>query len=118
MLDTNPSLAPRVDAQELRKRLKQHRITITNIDNYRNTRAAHWDMNIPVEKKPVLYGETKKMLKELQDTFNKISGAATKNVWSFEPIPRGDTTALLNHLNELKIIHKKRIDELCSKTKS
>ena len=66
----------------------------------------------------MLYGDSRKMLKELEDMFNEISGAATKNVWSFVPIKHGDTTALLNHLNELRIIHKKRIDELDSITKS
>jgi len=118
MLGTNPNLAPNIDVQSLRKRLKQHRATLTNIDNYRNTRAAHWDIDVAVEKKPVLYGDSKKMLKELQDVFNEISRASTKNRWSFKVSQHGDTTALLNHLNELRIIHKKRIDELDSMTKS
>ena len=119
MLDTNPTLAPNIDVQSLRKRLKQHKTTLTNIDNYRNTRAAHWDIiDVAVGKKPVLYGDSKKMLKELQDVFNEISGASTKNVWSFKVSQHGDATALLNHLNELRIIHKKRIDELDSMIKS
>ena len=118
MLDTSPTLAPSIDVRALRKRLKKHRAVLTAIDNYRNKKAAHWDIDVAVEKKPVLYGDSKKMLKELQDVFNEISGASTKNLWSFKVSQHGDTTALLNHLNELRIIHKKRIDELDSMTKS
>ena len=117
MLDTYPNLAPNIDVQSLRRRLKQHRAVLTAIDDYRNTKAAHWDVQLTVKKKPVLYGDTRKMLEELEDMFNEISGAATNNFWSFKPIPHGDTVALLNHLNETRIIHKKRIDELKSITK-
>ena len=67
MLDTSPSLAPGVDVQSLRKRLKQHRAVLTAIDSYRNTKAAHWDVTTQVaERKPVLFGDSKRMLKELQ----------------------------------------------------
>jgi hypothetical protein len=118
MLGTNPNLAPNIDVQSLRRRLKQHRATITAIDNYRNTRAAHWDIDITAEQKPVLYGKSKDMLKEMQNVFNEISRASTTNVWSFKVSQRGDTTALLDHLNELMTIHKKRIDELDSMTRS
>ncbi len=117
MLDNDPSLAPEVNVQSLRKRLKQHRIVITKIDDYRNTRAAHWDVQLTVEKKSPLYGESKKMLKELEDLFNEISASTTKHYWSFAHAQPG-VTVLLNHLNELMIIHKKRIDELDSMTKS
>ncbi len=118
MLDTNPNLAPGVDVHSLRKRLKQHRAILTAIDHRRNTKAAHWDTCQVASRKPVLYGESKRMLKELQEMFNEICGAATKNIWSFKVSQHGDTTALLNHLNELRIIHKNRIDELESITKS
>ena len=117
ILDTNPNLAPNIDVQSLGKRLKQHRATLINIVKYRNKRAAHWDIDIEVKKKPVLYGDSKKMLRELQDVFNEIARASTRNEWSFKTSQQGDTTALLNHLNELRIMHKKRIDELVSMTK-
>ena len=112
MLDTYSNLAPNIDVQSLRKRLKQHKVTITNIENYRNARAAHWDIDIAVEKKPVLYGDSKKLLKELQDVFNEICRASTKNLWSFKVSQHGDSAALSNDLNELWIIRKKRIGEL------
>jgi len=53
-------------------------------------------------------------LKDLQEMFNEICRAATKNTWSFKVSQHGDTATLLNHLNELKIIHKNRIDEMGS----
>jgi len=117
-LDTNPNLAPNINVRSLRKRLQQHKAILASIDNYRKTRAAHWDIDIKVEKKPVLYGESKKILKELQNICNEISRASIKNVWSFNVVQHNDATALLNHLNELRIIHKKRIDELDAMTKS
>jgi hypothetical protein len=118
MLDTDPSLAPGVDVHLLSKRLKQHRAILTAIDHHRNTKAAHWDACRVASRKPVLYGESKRMLKELQEMFNEICGAATKNRWSFKVSQHDNTIALLNHLNELRIIHKNRLDELESITKS
>ncbi len=119
MLDTNPSLASKIDVQSLRERLKQHRAVLTAINDYRNTKAAHWDTtNHVAERRPVLFGDSRRMLKELQGIFNEICGAATNRVWSFKVNQHGDATTLLNHLNELKVIHKKRIDELRSKTES
>ena len=119
MLDTNPNLALEIDVRSLRKRLKQHRAVLTAINDYRNTKAAHWDItNQIAERKPVLFGDSRRMLKELQDIFNEICGAATNGEWSFKPVEHGDTDSLLNHLKELKIIHRKRIDELRSTIKS
>jgi hypothetical protein len=118
LLDINPNLTPEIKARSLRKRLKQHRAVLNAIDNYRNTKAAHTDIHLTVEKKPVLYGDSKKMLIELQGIFNEISRAFDQKVWSFKPIEHGDTTTLLNHLNELSIIHKKRIKDLYTMNKS
>ena len=93
--------------------MKQHKATITAIDNYRNTKAAHWDIREQIsERKPVLFGDSKRMLKEMQDIYNEICGAATNEVWSFKTAQYGDSDSLLNHLNELRIIHKNRINDL------
>ena len=54
--------------------------------------------------------DAKRLLKELQEMFNEISGASTNNVWSFKVSQHGDTTALLNHLNELRTIHAQQTD--------
>ena len=119
ILEISPSLAPKVNVQSLRKRLKKHRAVLTAINSYRNTKAAHWDTtNLVAERKPVLFGDSKRMLKELQDIFNKICGAATNGVWSFEPLEHSDANSLLNQLNELRIMNKKRIEELRSTIKS
>jgi hypothetical protein len=112
ILENNPSLASTIDPKPLRKRLKQHRKVLDGIKHYRNKKAAHWDTQVVAEKKPVLYGDSKKLLKELQEVFNVISGAATKRVWSFKISQHGDTTALLDHLNELMSTHQERIDDL------
>ncbi|MBN1862405.1 MAG: hypothetical protein JW790_02040 [Dehalococcoidales bacterium] len=118
MLNENATLAPDLDIRSLKKRLKSYKKTLKAIEQHRNTKAAHWDMKIQAQRKPILFGECKRMLEELQNIFNEISGAATENVWSFKPIQHGDTNALLNHLNELRIIHKQRINELNSRAKS
>jgi hypothetical protein len=114
MLDKNPGLAPRLDVKSLHKRLKKHRATLMAIESHRNTKAAHWDITTQVaEPKPVLYGDTKQMLKELQNIFNEIYGADTNGEWLFETVEHGDTILLLNGLEKLKTIVKK-INELRS----
>ena len=59
MLDNNPDLAPGIDVRSLRKRLKQHREVLEGINNYRNTKAAHWDTQQVAQRKPVLFGGSK-----------------------------------------------------------
>jgi hypothetical protein len=118
MINKDSALAPDLDVKSLRNRLKSHRTTLMAIEDYRNTRGAHWDTDIQSERKPILFGDCRRMLEELQRIFNEISGAATKNVWSFQPIPSGNTQLLLNHLKELRIIHQKQIEELRKKAES
>jgi len=102
MLDINTDLAPAIDSSSLRKRLKQYKVILEGINNYRNTKAAHWDTSQVAQLKPVLFGDSKRMLKELQDMFNEICGASTKNTWSFKISQHGDTTSLLNALKDLR----------------
>ena len=98
MLDNNPALAPGVDVQSLRKRLMQHKEVLKRIKKYRDKRAAHWDTQEQVQRKPVLFGDSKRMLEELQDIFNEISGAHSGNLWSFKYSQQGDTSSLLDVL--------------------
>jgi len=112
MLNENAALAPGVDVRSLRKRLKSHNKTVNAIKEYRNEKVAHWDTGIQAQRKPVILGDCNRMLAELQDIFNDISRAAAKNMWSFKYLQHDNTNALLNHLNELRIIHKKQIDIL------
>jgi adenosyl cobinamide kinase/adenosyl cobinamide phosphate guanylyltransferase len=107
MLDNNPALASGVDVQLLRKRLEQHKEVLERIKKHRNKRAAHWDTQEQVQRKPVLLGESKRMLEELQGIFNEISGAHSKNVWSFKYSEQSDSSSLLNVLTlwrELKLV--------------
>ena len=98
MLDNNAVLALGVDVQSLRKRLKQHKKVIEAIKEYRNTRGAHWDTQEEAQRKPVLFGKSKRMLEELQDIFNEISGAHSGNIWEFRYSQQSNTSSLLNTL--------------------
>jgi hypothetical protein len=84
MLENNPALAPSVEVRSLRKRLKQHKEVIERIKEYRRKRGAHWDIEEKAKRKPVLFGDSRQMLTELQDIFNQISGAHSGNLWSFK----------------------------------
>ncbi len=97
MLNNHPTLASGIDVRLLRKRLRQHDKVLKKINDYRNKRVAHWDIETEESPRP-LFGETEQMLKDLQDIFNQISGAHSANVWSFKYIQQGDTTNLLNAL--------------------
>jgi len=112
------SLAPKIDVGSLRKRLKQHKLILDAINDYRNTKAAHWDIEMKGGNKPILYGQTRKMLEELENMFNEISSAVLKKTWSFKYVQHLDTTSLIRHLGELRAVHKKQIDEFMTQTKS
>jgi len=98
MLYNNPAFASGVDVRSLRKRLKQHRKVLEAIKEYRNTRAAHWDTQVQAQRKPVLFGESKRMLGELQDIFNEVCRAHSRIVWSFKYSQQSNTSSLLNTL--------------------
>ena|GEM_PF-6912080 len=66
MLENNPSLAPEIDIRSLRKRLKQYRAVLTAIENYRNTKAAHWDIQSAVEKKTCVIRPEQKDVKRIR----------------------------------------------------
>ena len=115
ILNKNTALAPGIDIRSLKKRLNSHKKTVDAIKEYRNKKVAHWDMRIQTQRKPVLLGNCKRMLVELQDIFNEISSATSKNIWSFKYVQHGDTNILLSHLNELRAIHKQQIDTLINR---
>jgi hypothetical protein len=98
IIGKNPKLASGISTRAVKNRLKNHKEVLKGIEQYRNTKAAHWDTNISEPKKPVLFGSSKRMLKELQDIYNEISSAHSGNIWSFQPIPRSNTSGLLNEL--------------------
>ncbi|MDO8577889.1 MAG: hypothetical protein Q7R50_01775 [Dehalococcoidales bacterium] len=101
ILDTNPNLTPGVDVQSLRKRLKPHKAVLAAIKSYRNTTAAHRDVTTQVvERKPVLFDESKRMLKEFQGIFNMVYKAAENATWSFQTLEHNDASSALNDLNE------------------
>ena len=114
MMKINPELAPGIELQSLSKRLRQHNKTKEAIINYRNRTAAHYDVvwgiegkislnEEKLERKPILFGDTKKMLTEIKEIFNKISLHSTRQLWSFNPLEHYHTDNILNHL---KIYHE------------
>jgi len=112
MVGINSKLAPDINVREVKKRIQRHKKTLEAIKNFRNTRVAHWDTSIEKLEKPVLFGDTKGMLKELADIFNEISASHSKNEWSFRYSEQGDVISLLDGLQRLMIEDKKRIEEL------
>jgi hypothetical protein len=101
MLDNNPALASKVDVRLLRKRLKKHKEVLKGIKEYRDKRSAHGDTQEHAQRKPVLFGDSKRMLKELQDIFNQISAAHSGHVWAFQYSQQSDTNGLLDALKLL-----------------
>ena len=98
MLDSNTALAPGIDIQSLRERLENHRKVINAIKVHRDKKAAHFDMKISIQRKPILFGECKRMLEELQAIFNEISRAHSGQVWSFKYSQQSNTSSFLNAL--------------------
>ncbi|MFC2017699.1 hypothetical protein ACFLTQ_00135 [Chloroflexota bacterium] len=103
ILDNNPALAPGVNIRALRKRLRQHKGVLSAIEDYRNKRAAHWDTQAELQPGQVLLGNSKQMLEELQNIFNEISQAHSRNLWSFRPIQHDDTKRVLDALKKQRL---------------
>ena len=100
MIGRNPELAPNIDARKVKSRLRKHKDVLEGIKQYRDTKSAHWDMSISDAEKPVLFGESREMLKELQKIFNEIYRSHTGNRrWSFKPLEHDDASRLLRALN-------------------
>ena len=112
MVEINSELAPDIDVCEVKKCIQIHKKTLEAIKNFRNTRVAHWDTSVEKLEKPVLFGDTKRMLKEFVDIFNKISASHSKNIWSFRYSQQSDVVSLIDGLKRLKAGDKRRIEEL------
>ena len=100
MLDGDPSLAPSIDTRSPRTRLKSQKTVLGKINRYRNKRAAHWDTE-DEQMDPVLVGESRRLLRELQTVFNEIHRGYTGNtVWAFRFQEHTDTSRLLSSLRD------------------
>ena len=91
-------LAPGIDMHSIRGRLNKQKDLLRRIRQYRNRRAAHWDMVSKPD--PVFVGESRQLLIELESIFNEIHAAHNKNVWSFKPQQYHDTERLLDELRK------------------
>jgi len=98
MVGSYMDLAPGIDMHSIHDRLKKQKDLLRRIRQYRNKRAAHWDM--AAKPDPVFVGESRQLLMELASIFNEIHGAHDKNVWSFRPQQYHDTDRLLDRLRK------------------
>lgn len=98
MIGRNSNLAPDINVREIKNRLKNHKIVLEAIKDFRDKRSAHWDISVNKLNKPVLFGDTKRMLTELKGIFNEISASHSSNIFSFRYGQQGNTTSLLDAL--------------------
>jgi hypothetical protein len=115
MIGRNSNIAPDINVRAIKRRLRKHKRTSEAIKDFRDKRAAHWDTSVEKLDKPVLFGRTKQMLKELAAIFNEISVSHSKNEWSFRYSEQGDVIALIDGLKRLRAEDNKRIEELTSR---
>ena len=110
MLKNERQIIQGLDIKSLSKRLKQHRKTKEAIIAFRNEVAAHHEVEWPSteipERKPVLFGETKIMLLDIQEMYNEISSLYSRNLWSFTPLEHQHTNNLLVELDDMKKIRQ------------
>ena len=111
MLKIKPELAPEMELRKLAKKLKRNNKNIKAIIDYRNKNAAHYDVimrtigeislkNERIKRKPILFGDTKKMLNDIQEIFNEISRTHSNDLWSFKPLEHNHTNYILDELEK------------------
>jgi len=109
MIRIKPKLTPAIKLRLLERRLKQYNKIKDAIMDYRNKTAAHSYVVLGVDgrllvnqeklkRKPIVFGDTKKLLEEMRDLFNTISRAHSKDIWSFEPLEHDHTKYMLDKL--------------------
>lgn len=114
MVGRNPSLARDIDVHEMKRRLKKHRRVLEAMKYFRNSRAAHWDTSIGNLEKPVLFGDTKRMLEELKAICNEISGSHSGMIHAFRYSQQRDVIALIDGLRRQRAEDKERVERLKS----
>jgi len=114
MISKNSDLAPDINVREIKNRLKNHRAVLEGIKDFRNKRIAHWDTTTP-KTKSVLYGDSKRLLKELKGIFNEISASHSGNIFSFRYSQQGNTDSLLEALKKKRAQDQKLIEHLKNK---
>lgn len=98
ILDNAPYLAPEIDVNSLRERLKKLEPIILAIEDARHA-FAHTRIKASKPRTSYTYGQAKKVLEELQIIFNEIHRSFTGgHVWSFKMLQHDDTYHVLNRL--------------------
>ena len=111
MISRNSDLAPSINVRETKKRFRNHKKVLEAIKNFRNKRGAHWDTSVEKLDKPVLFGETKRMLKELKNISNEISASHSGKVNAFRYSQQADITILLEVLKKERIQNQKLLEK-------
>jgi hypothetical protein len=112
MIGIDSNLAPDINVHETKKRLRKHKEVLEAIKDYRDKRVAHWDTSVEKLAKPVLLGLTKKMLKELEDIYNRISASHSSETWVFRYVEERNTSSLLEALKKKRALDRKLIEYL------
>jgi hypothetical protein len=99
MVNKYKQLAPNLDGRSIRKQIKKHKNLLKRIEVYRNKRAAHFDTQ-ETEIEHVMLGESRTLLQELEDIFNKVQGEHKNATWEFQLLEHNDTLRLLNQLKK------------------
>ena len=105
MVERDSRVAPDINVRKVKQRIKKHRTTLEAIKDYRNKHAAHRITTVRDVRKgkayKILFLATKRLLKELVDIFNEISGSQSKSIWSFKYSEKSDVISLLDGLERL-----------------
>ena len=97
MAEQYPDIFPHISAskvKQLRQRLEASKDIRRNIRKHRDKRIAHLDEDIQLVNSPVLYGEAKKLLEEVEDIFTTLLG----ETWVFDIGRMNDTAQLIETL--------------------
>lgn len=107
MIERNQELAPDVDVGELRRKLKKHKQILRAINYFRNKRVDHWNTTVEKMTQPVFYGRAKKMLEDLREICDEITGANSGDMDDFGFVEKSGTICILEALKE-KIAEEKK----------
>jgi hypothetical protein len=112
MIGRNSNLAADVNVREVKARLRKHRKVLKAIKDFRNKRVDHWDTRVEGLRRPVLYGDAKRMLEDLRKISNEISRSHSGSIHAFRYIEERDTNSLLEALKRKRDLDRQLIEYL------
>ena len=112
-VERSPSLVPRLsisEVKQLRDQLKAHSDILRRIRTHRDKRIAHvderhsWPDSRIWQDAVVTVAEAKRLLQDLENIFNRVSGAHDGQIWSLKTIGLEDTDRLLKQMADYRTI--------------